>query len=308
LSYDFASGMDRPKWWDVPYAVPGPNLDHTQFVRIHVSPDTSDGVVHGTVIVLHGGYWKNRYGLGDEYGNAGTASVTPFFLARGFSVVEVEYRRRDHEGGGWPGTNQDVLAAVHHVCALSSKREDAPDQLNADFQAALASLRPDRLILLGHSAGGCLALWAAHQMRVHGIRPVVLAAAPVADLVKGHELRVSDEGDAVELYMKMKPDSEGIAEYNKASPSALLPVTFPLCVVFGDADVDVPPELVRAYAQQAKSSAPELVSIVEIAEADHFDVVNASSECWSQHVIPALRDVVMKQFGESAAAALTIDA
>ena len=53
----------------------------------------------------------------------------------------------------------------------------------------------DRLILIGHSAGGCLALWAAHQLATTATRmPVVLAAAPVADLVKAYEMKVSDEG------------------------------------------------------------------------------------------------------------------
>ena len=34
------------------------------------------------VVVLHGGYWKNKFGLDDAYGNAGTKSLAPFFLAR----------------------------------------------------------------------------------------------------------------------------------------------------------------------------------------------------------------------------------
>ena len=48
--------------------------------------------------------------------------------------------------------------------------------------------------MIGHSAGGCLALWAAHQLAASGVPPLVLAAAPVADLVKAYEMKVSDEG------------------------------------------------------------------------------------------------------------------
>lgn len=47
---------------------------------------------------------------------------------------------------------------------------------------------------MGHSAGGCLALWAAHQLVSSEKAPLVLAAAPVADLVKAYEMKVSDEG------------------------------------------------------------------------------------------------------------------
>ena len=295
------------EWWDLPYAEGGTHK--TQFVRIHEAP--SQGDVKGTVVVLHGGYWKNRFGLDDEYGNAGTKSLGPFFLARGFSVVEVEYRRRDHEGGGWPGTNQDVLMAIEFVCRLSREararggHSESGDDEQTDkcdkLSAALRSLCHDKLILLGHSAGGCLALWAGH--RLDGIQ-LVIAAAPVADLVRGYELQVSDEGDAVELYMKQAPTGPGVEEYQKASPAALLPVTFPLCLVYGDGDADVPPDLVRAYAKDAKSSAPELVSVLEIAGADHFAIVDARTEVWLQQIVPFLAEAVGKHLGQEAASAL----
>ncbi|CAK9056968.1 Hypothetical protein (Fragment) [Durusdinium trenchii] len=142
-------------------------------------------------------------------------------------------------------------------------------------------LCPERLILLGHSAGGCLALWAAQRWSgtAGAVAPLVLAAAPVADL----EMKVSDEGDAVELYMKQPPTSESALEaYRLASPAANLPVSFPLLIVYGDADADVPPELVKAYAHAARAGAPALVSVLEISQADHFQVVDATSDAWRQ--------------------------
>ena len=61
----------------------------------------------------------------------------------------------------------------------------------------------DRLMLIGHSAGGCLALWAAHHLAAESgaerAAPLVLAAAPVADLVKGFEMKVSDEGRQMDI-------------------------------------------------------------------------------------------------------------
>ncbi|CAL1137137.1 unnamed protein product [Cladocopium goreaui] len=292
-----------PAFWDVAYG-PGGSSDpeNSRFLRLHPAPVEQHGT--GTVVVLHGGYWKNKFGLDDAYGNAGTISLGPFFLARGFSVVEVEYRRRDHEGGGWPGTNEDVLMALRRIAEL--KTEGLED---GEYGAAVRSLRPDRLMLIGHSAGGCLALWAAHHLAAESgaerAAPLVLAAAPVADLVKGFEMKVSDEGDAVELYMKQPPTSDvGLEEYRKASPAALLPVTFPLLLAYGDADADVPPLLVRSYAEQAKASAPEMVTTVEIPGADHFHIVNAESEAWRQAIVPALAKLVGVHFGADAAASL----
>ncbi|CAE7876964.1 unnamed protein product [Symbiodinium necroappetens] len=294
--------MDTPEWWDLPYAESAsPNA---QFVRLHEAPRTPPGDVHGTVIVLHGGYWKNKFGLDDEYGNAGTKSLGSFFWARGFSVVEVEYRRRDHEGGGWPGTNEDVLLAIDFLCRLSREAQ-AQRSSDSDKKAvALRSLRSERLILLGHSAGGCLALWAAHKLAARGLQPIVVASAPVADLIRGYELKVSDEGDAVERYMKQAPTASGLEEYRKASPAALLPVTFPLCVVYGDSDTDVPPDLVRAYAKDAKASAPALVSVLEIPGADHFQIVDARTDIWLARIVPVLREMIGQHFGQAAASTL----
>mmetsp|Transcript_8764 Transcript_8764/g.24069 ORF Transcript_8764/g.24069 Transcript_8764/m.24069 type:complete len:312 (-) Transcript_8764:52-987(-) len=307
------------KFWDVPLSPTGgiPE-DRSHFLRLHPAPQGDGQEAHGTAVIIHGGYWKNRFGLDDEYGNAGTASLAPYFLQRGFGAVELEYRRRDHPGGGWPGTNEDVVTAISLLAQLRDAATGAGgDQLDVSGMAsnpalgeegleALKRLRPDRLVLVGHSAGGCLALWAAHELAARGAPAsvaAVVACAPVADLAKGHEMRVSDEGDAVELYMKCKPDDEaGRAAYARASPSALLPVTFPVVVAFGDNDKDVPPELVAGYVDEASSSAPGLVRVAFCPDADHFDVVNAGSAAWKEHIVPALAAVLGAKAPEAAAA------
>jgi pimeloyl-ACP methyl ester carboxylesterase len=258
---------------DIPYA---DTQASTRFVRLHAAPaETAEP--HGTVVILHGGYWKNAYGLDDAYGNAGVGTLAPWFLARGYSAVEVEYRRRDHEGGGWPGTNADVLAAVRHLVSVHAGAADD----------AARALRLDKLIVIGHSAGGCLALWLAHKL-CNGAVPgcsvaAVLAAAPVADLVCAHEMRVSDEGDAVERYMRCVPsDAAGLAAYREASPAALLPLRCATLIVYGDADKDVPPALVQGYAEAAVKASPEFARVVACPGADHFDVVRSDSSAWAQ--------------------------
>lgn len=287
-------------WWDVPYTPDGSDPEHTRFLRLHAAPlSLPEGGAHATAVVIHGGYWKNKFGLDDPYGNAGTATLAPFFLSRGFSVVELEYRRRDHEGGGWPGTNDDI------VLALRKLHELHVGQAPAGAEAAARALQPNRLLLLGHSAGGALALWAAHALSAaEAPSPQVLAVvalAPVADLARGHEMKISDEGDAVELYMKCTP-AEAPEAYARASPSALLPVKFPLLVVFGSEDKDVPPDLVRGYADAALKASPDLVSVLEVPGSDHFDIVNGGSSAWLEQIAPALSKVPALE--EAAASAL----
>ena len=67
--------------------------------------------------------------------------------ARGFAAWNIEYRRVGQEGGGWPGTLEDVAAA-------------------ADAVPGLDGVDPSRVVTVGHSAGGHLALWLAARHRI----------------------------------------------------------------------------------------------------------------------------------------------
>ena len=114
-------------------------------------------------VLIHGGYWKQQWTID----NTPITSIVPDLLAKGFGVVELEYRRRDDEGGGWPNTNADVLLAINSLPAT------APGEC--------ASLDLSNVTLIGHSAGGCLALWLAAQDVQIRIR-LVVAVAPVSPL------------------------------------------------------------------------------------------------------------------------------
>ncbi len=100
------------------------------------------------VVVIHGGFWHQRYGL--ELGRPLAADLVVY----GVSACNIEYRRVDG-GGGWPHTGEDVLAAI--------------DALDSD------------VVTLGHSAGGHLAVWAAaRHPRVVG----AVAQAGVLDFLQ----------------------------------------------------------------------------------------------------------------------------
>lgn len=167
--------------------------------------------------VLHGGFWRERY---DRSHLAATAAA---LAGEGFAVALAEYRRVGG-GGGWPGTFDDVTRAV---------------RLAWDGVPA---------VLLGHSAGGHLALWASR--RVPEAVDRVVAVGPVADLGYARELRLSD--DAVGELL----GADG--ELDAADPARLLPAVRPEVILHGTDDPNVPVEVSRRYAAASGADLREL--------------------------------------------------
>ncbi|MBW1604576.1 alpha/beta fold hydrolase [Streptomyces sp. JJ66] len=164
------------------------------------------------VTVLHGGFWRETYDR---------SHLTPFaaaLAAHGFAVELVEYRRVGG-GGGWPGTGQDVAAALDHL--------GGPPK-----------------VLLGHSAGGQLALWAAARRARAADR--VVAVAPVADLARAADLGLGS-GAVAEFLGAGQPLDGQPLDGADADPMRLLP-RVPVELVHGTGDRDVPVELSRRYA------------------------------------------------------------
>jgi acetyl esterase/lipase len=93
-----------------------------------------EGVSRGTVVVIHGGFWKAAYGA--DLG----VPLAVDLSARGWTALNVEYRRVGN-GGGFPATFDDIHSAIN-----------------------LAE-REGPVVTLGHSAGGHLATWAAARQR-----------------------------------------------------------------------------------------------------------------------------------------------
>jgi acetyl esterase/lipase len=172
------------------------------------------------VTVLHGGFWR------EAYDRVHLSPLAAELARAGFAVALVEYRRVGG-GGGWPGTFDDVARAV-------ATAWDGAEH-----------------VLLGHSAGGHLALWAAHA-RPPGLTRVV-AVAPVADLGRAHELGLS--GGAVAALL----GAEG--ELSAVDPMRLLPAAVPTLILHGTADPDVPVEISRRYAAASGAELHELAGV-----------------------------------------------
>lgn len=213
--------------------------DHAdQFVEIWEPP----GEPRGSIILIHGGYWRQRYDLDS------TRPIAAHASAMGWKVLNIEYRRVDDEWGVWPAMAADVL-----------------------HSARFADRHPR--VVIGHSAGGHLALWLAAQP---GYADAVIALAPLADLTAASDMALSD-GATTALFGG--PGTELPELYESASPLALLPLGVPTVVVHGDADDSVPKLLSDNYVAAAREAGDE-VEYFEPAGADHFDVIDPDHPMW----------------------------
>ena len=161
-------------------------------------------------------------------------------LRRGWAVWNIEYRRLDG-GGGWPTTFEDVAAAIDRLAELEDPRLDL-----------------ERVTILGHSAGGHLALWAAGRSNLPAgapgafagpplIRPRrVISMAGVADLGFAYRLW---HGGAVRALMGGSPE-EVPERYAAGDPIRLLPLSIPVLIVHGVLDETVSVKLSRSYARR----------------------------------------------------------
>jgi acetyl esterase/lipase len=100
---------------------------------------------HPLAIIIHGGCFKAAYATADYAAPIGDA-----LKDQGIASWNIEYRRLGDPGGGWPGTYRDVGRAVDYLRTLAKP-------YNLDLS---------RVVVVGHSAGGHLAMWAAGRSRV----------------------------------------------------------------------------------------------------------------------------------------------
>ena len=174
---------------------------------------------------------------------------------RGWAVWNLEYRRVGrYSGGGWPATFEDVAAGIDHLARL-----DEPLDL-------------DRVVAIGHSAGGHLALWAAAQPSRVRLSAAV-SQAGLVDLREAARRNLSD--GAVRELLGGSPD-ERPDRYDAASPIELLPLDVPTLLVHGADDEVVPPDLSRAYARRAT----HLCELVELAGVGHMEHLDPDGEAW----------------------------
>ena len=209
-------------------------------------------------MLVHGGFWRKIYGL--DLMDPLAADL----VGRGVAVWNIEYRRVGHDGGGWPGTLTDVAAAIDLL------PRSAPTIASTSTTSAV----------VGHSAGGHLALWLASRPLLPAGAPgsdpivtprVAVGLAPVADLAAAERDGVGNGavGDFLGGGPADVPD-----RYAIATPAIADGVD--VTVVRGSADDVVP----AAYTLPPGSD-PGSVTVVDIAGDDHFDLIDPSSRSWA---------------------------
>jgi acetyl esterase/lipase len=208
-------------------------------------------------VVLHGGFWREQHALDLMDDQARD------LVRRGFAAWNVEYRRvGEVSGGGYPATLEDVAAAVDALAGF-----DAPLDLA-------------RVVAIGHSAGGQLALWAAARdapaVRLEG----VVSQAGVHDLREADRLGLGEGATA--RFMGGHADELPDA-YADASPIERLPVRVPVLLVHGEADERVPAAMSSAYAEAARAADDEVELVLRPGE-DHFVHLDVSRGAWGDAV------------------------
>ncbi|MDZ7789060.1 MAG: alpha/beta hydrolase [Xanthomonadales bacterium] len=232
-------------------------------------------------VLLHGGCWQHHYGVDH------IAPLAADLNEHGIATWAIEYRRLGESGGGWPGTFDDVVAGLARLESLAA---DKP-------------IDAGRMALVGHSAGGHLALWLAGRSRLPadhrwhadlpgGLRGVVGLAA-ISDLARYAE----GEGDCNRCVDPLIGEDASRRQERMAlaSPDRLLPPTVPVHLVHGRADTIVGLDQSVIHAARVRAAGGGAHRHI-IERAGHFDLIAPFAPAWAE-----ARSVVMDLLGIEAA-------
>ena len=251
---------DITKW-------PSPSADH----RIAYGSDPSQfGDLrlpqgkgrHPVVVVIHGGCWYSEYDL------RSVANFSAALTRLGVATWSLEYRRIGNAGGGWPGTFEDVAHGTDNLRVLA---RTYPLDLN-------------RVIVVGHSAGGALALWLAGRGHLPKDSPLyirdplrlkgVVSLAGITDLRKYRP----NCGNAVVKLLGGSPE-EVPHRYQQTAPLELLPLGVSRRLIHGVLDEIVPLSQSRDY-ELATGRSGDDVKLTTVEGAGHFDLIAPQSSSW----------------------------
>jgi len=260
---------------------PGPKEDAVKRHKYQYGEDPSQwgelflpevAAPKGVVVVVHGGYWRSQYGA--ELGEP----LAKDLAAHGMAAWNLEYRRAGN-GGGWPNTFADVLAGIDKLGELADEH----------------GLGLDRVVALGHSAGGHLAVWAAGRSRLAGLGAPdadrqlmrrgdddgavqltgVVSQSGVLNLAAAERLNLSN--GAVSNFLG--GSSEKYPKRHKfADPMSAVPLAVPVYAVHGTEDDTVPVSQSETYAGAAKAAGAP-VQLLKVP-GDHFALIDPKAPAY----------------------------
>ncbi len=234
---------------------------------------------HPVVVLIHGGCFKAAYANARDL-----APMADALKADGIATWNVEYRRLGEAGSGWPGTYQDVGRAMDHLRELAAEHD----------------LDLDRVVIVGHSAGGHLAMWAAARSRLPAgsalyapnplpVRGVVDLAGPLDMSAHLGEYEAACRDTVITSMLGGTPAAVP-EHYAQASPIRLLPLGIPQVLVIGEFEEFMPRPLVEAYARAA-AQAGDPVRVIVVPGVGHFEIASPRASSWPR-VRSAIRSLL----------------
>lgn len=251
--------------------------DSSQYGELRVP---AGGGPHPVVILIHGGCFKAAYATTSDL-----SAMADALKNDGIATWNIEYRRLGQPGGGWPGTYVDVGRAVDHLRVLA-------EEYHLDL---------GRTVIVGHSAGGHLAMWAAARPKLASSSPLYVAnplrVRGVVDLAGPLDMTANVAGyealcrDTVITSLLGGTPTTVAERYAQVSPIKLLPLGVPQVVILGEHEDFVPLSVATTYVQAAERNG-DRARLIVIPGAGHFEIASPRAATWArvESVIRALLD------------------
>jgi acetyl esterase/lipase len=238
--------------------------DASQFGELRVP---SGAGPHPVAILIHGGCWADFSTVAD------LSPMADALKAKGIASWNVEYRRLPQPGSGWPGTYLDVGKGVDYLRSIAGQNH----------------LDLTRVVVVGHSGGGHLAMWVAARSRLPKSSLLSVAdplavrgAIDLAGIIDMETFLPAEQricrGPVVEKMLGGSP-AEVPEHYAQTSANKMLPLGIPQVLIWGRRDPFNPISVFETYTQAAKE-AGDPARLVSIPEAGHFEIVSPFSAAW----------------------------
>lgn len=232
-----------------------------QHADLRLPPSAAPPDGYPVVVFIHGGAWRS------EWSKNYTEAFVEALASQGFATWDLEFRRIGHHGGGYPGTFEDIADGADYLRTV----------------AASYPLDLDRVIVIGHSSGGHLALWLAgrHHLPETSVlyRSAPLALHGVISIAGVNDLELSYTlGDRSDVLTLLGVDSlaSGIPRFQETNPARMLPLGVPQTLMIGDQDSQWRLEMTERYAKQA-TVAGDAMRVLIVPGANHMDVMDVRS-------------------------------
>lgn len=220
---------------------------------------------HKVVLMVHGGCWQTS--IADR---TLMDWIADDLRSHGYAVWNIDYRGVDRDGGGYPGTFRDAAAAAD---ALRTHAK----QFNLDT---------GRVVAVGHSAGGHLALWLAGRAKLPKGSPLAtnapLKVARVISLGGLPDLEATaaspDNGCGTEVIAKLVGNPP---HYADTSVPRLLPLGVPQDLVNGREDRIIPYRMATDYVAAAKAKG-DTVALHTVPDTGHVELVAPDTPAWAE--------------------------